>query len=221
MKTVWLQQDNKADCLLFFSGWGMDAEPFRFLTAKHCDVLLVHDYRQLPGHFDLSPLLANYARLHLIGWSMGVWTAAHMLTGQAEQFSTSLALAGTLLPIDDQQGIPLKNYAALCQNFSPAALSSFYSAMFDDNEQQLQRFLSHCPQQRLIDLQEELLSFQQAFHHFGPAQDIFAHKIVTSRDKIFSARNQMRHWGRGNSLLRNWPHFPFFFCHDWMELLVP
>lgn len=220
MKTIWLQQDNKADCLLFFSGWGMDAAPFRFLAAKHCDVLLIHDYRQLPTHFDLSSLLANYTRLHLIGWSMGVWVAAHVLTGQAKRFSTRLALAGTLRPIDDKQGIPQENYASLCQNLNPAALSSFYSAMFDGNEQELRHFLLHCPQQGLPDLQEELLAFQQAYRSFGPAQDIFEHKIITSRDRIFSARNQMRHWGRDNSLLRNWPHFPFFFFHDWIELFA-
>ena len=76
MQTAWLQRANLPHCLLFFSGWGMDPEPFRFLPARSCDVLLVHDYRhlQLP---ELEPLAA-YRQVHLAAWSMGVWGAAHL-----------------------------------------------------------------------------------------------------------------------------------------------
>ena len=104
MQTAWLQRANHPHCLLFFSGWGMDPEPFRFLHARSCDVFLVHDYRQLQP-LDLEPL-AGYRHVHLVAWSMGVWVAAHLLGDRAGAFVSRTALAGTLNPIDAGRGLP-------------------------------------------------------------------------------------------------------------------
>ena len=64
-----------------------------------------------------------------------------------------------------------------------------------------------------------MTAFRDAFLSSGPGRDIYTQKIITSRDRIFSGRNQMRAWGKGSGMVHNWPHFPFFFLTDWRDLL--
>lgn len=217
MRTVWLQQHRRPECIVFFTGWGMDPTPFQGLSALDHDLYMVMDYRTLET-FDLDAF-AGYQRLHLIAWSMGVRVAAHLLPGQAHRFATATAIGGTLTPVDGQRGIPPASYDAMLDQFSPEVLDTFYRDMFDDPGQ-LHRFLTHRPQRPLEELREEMAAFRDAFVDAGPGQDIYTCKIITSRDRIFSGRNQVRAWGKGCGDVQNWPHFPFYLLADWRELLV-
>lgn len=194
----------------------MDPAPFAFLPAVDLDLYMVYDYRQL-APIDLDPL-AGYERLHLIAWSMGVWVAAHLLGDQATAFATRTALGGTLAPVDKQRGIPPESYAAMAEGFNQEILDGFYRNMFDDQDQ-LARFLDNRPQRDLAELRAEMVAFRHWFEQYGPAQDLFTDTIVTSRDRIFSGRNQLRAWGKDRSTVRNWPHFPFALLADWRDLL--
>jgi hypothetical protein len=150
---------------------------------------------------------------------MGVWVAAHLLAVQQHAFTTRTAIGGTLLPIDGQRGIPPQSYNAMLEDFGPSTMEGFYRNMFDDDEQ-LNRFLAHRPQRDIEALRLEMEAFQSAYAQFGPGVDIYSRKIITSRDRIFSGRNQMRAWGKGCGTVCNWPHFPFFLIEDWSALLV-
>ena len=216
MQTAWLQRANLPHCLLFFSGWGMDPEPFRFLPARSCDVFLVHDYRQLQP-LDLEPL-AGYRQCHLLAWSMGVWVAAHLLGDRAGAFVSRTALAGTLNPIDAGRGLPPDSYAAMVDTFGPEVLATFYANMFDDPTQ-IGRFLASRPRRPMDELREEMAAFRAAVLAAAPVRDIYTKKIVTSRDRIFTGRNQLRAWGRDTATVHAWPHFPFFQFVDWQDLL--
>lgn len=216
MHSTWLHRTRQRECILFLSGWGMDPGPFRFLPATGCDLCMVADYRQLEP-LALEPF-AGYDRLHLVAWSMGVWVAGHLLAGQTDAFDSRVALAGTLIPVDQQRGLPPENYAAMAESFTQETLEAFYRSMFD-GEEEFARFLTHRPQRQLEDLHEELVAFNFAFLQNGPGRDIFTRKIITSRDRVFPGRNQMRAWGKGNGLVTAWPHFPFYRLTDWRDLL--
>ncbi|MGE4559396.1 MAG: DUF452 family protein [Desulfobulbus sp.] len=217
MQTTWLKQGKHRQCILFFAGWGMDSTPFGAVPAGAHDLCMVYDYRQL-APVDLTPFAA-YEQLHLIAWSMGVWVAARLLAGERARFASLTAIGGTLHPIDQKKGIPPENYQGMLARFSPEILEGFYCNMFDDKEQ-LARFLAYRPRRDIGDLHLEMEAFQEAFAHFGPGTDIYTRKIITSRDRIFSGRNQMRAWGKGNGTVCNWPHFPFFLIEDWRDLLA-
>lgn len=217
MQITWLQREHQQQCFLFFAGWGMDAAPFAGIPAAEIDFCLLHDYREL-ANVDLRPFAA-YDQVHLLAWSMGVWVAAHLLAGQEHAFTTRTAIGGTLLPIDGQRGIPPESYSAMLEDFGPPTMDGFYRNMFDDDGQ-LNRFLDHRPQRDLVALRQEMESFRAAAQRFGPATDIYTHKIITSRDRIFSGRNQMRAWGKGQGQVCNWPHFPFYLLSDWRDLLA-
>lgn len=216
MQTIWLQQHCHRECILFFNGWGMDQTPFRTLPVTRHDLCMVIDYRTLPP-IDLQ-MFADYHRLHLVAWSMGVWAAAHLLAGQADRFTTSTAIGGTLTPIDNQRGIPADSYNAMLDHFTADTVEHFYSSMFDSHEQ-LTTFLENRPQRPLDELREELAAFRDAALDAGPARNMYSRKIITSRDRIFSARNQRRAWGKDSAEVCNWPHFPFYNLADWHQLL--
>lgn len=218
MDTAWLHRTGQRDCLLFLSGWGMDPEPFLALPAEGLDLCMLSDYRTLEP-VSLEPF-AGYERLHLLAWSMGVWVAGHLLAGQAEAFATTTALAGTLVPVDGQRGIPPASYQALVDSFDQQTLDGFYRSMFDDEAEQ-ERFLAVRPRRSLAELGQELRAFRQAFDQHGPGADIFQRAIVTGRDRIYSGRNQLRAWGKERSTVTNWPHFPFYACSGWRALLAP
>jgi biotin synthesis protein BioG len=217
VQTTWLQRSNHRQCILFLAGWGMDPTPFAGIPAAETDLCMVYDYREL-APMDLAPF-AGYELLHLIAWSMGVWVAAHLLAEQRQGFATLTAIGGTLLPIDLQRGIPPASYLDMLAHFSPEILDGFYRNMFDEDEQ-LERFLAHRPRRDVGDLGKEMEAFHEAYQHFGPGVDIYSRKIITSRDRIFSGRNQMRAWGKGCGTVCNWPHFPFFLVQDWRDLLA-
>jgi biotin synthesis protein BioG len=177
---------------------------------------MLYDYRQLqPVSLDR---FAGYERLHLIAWSMGVWVAAHLLADQADSFASRTAIGGTLTPVDGQRGIPPENYVAMVDNFNAATLSSFYRNMFD-SEEQLALFLANRPQRGVKELHDEMVAFRDWFSQYGPGRDIYTHKLITSRDRIFSGRNQIRAWGKGQGQVHNWPHFPFSLLASWREIL--
>ena len=217
MQITWLQRHHHRECILFFTGWGMDPMPFRGLPAHDYDLCMVLDYRNLQL-VDLE-VFAGYQHLHLIAWSMGVWMAAHLLSEQAHCFATATAVGGTLTPVDGQRGIPPASYGDMLDHFGAEVLDTFYRNMFDD-EAHLNRFVANRPQRFLSELREEMVAFREAFLRSGPGRDIYSRKIITSRDRIFSGRNQMRAWGKGCGDVRNWPHFPFYHLADWRELLV-
>ena len=217
MQFQWLNRENNADCILFMAGWGMGPEPFQDMAAGPVDLLMVYDYRSLED-CDLCSLLPDkhYCHIHLLAWSMGVWVAGRLLDNFS--FSSATAIGGTCRPIDDRYGIPSKMFDDTIQNFSPGVLNDFYSAMFDSPEQ-AGKFLNQQPTRPPGELKKELVSLRAACLVMPEVPDIFQRRIVTSRDRIFPARNQIRSWGRDNCESIALPHFPFYQWSSWAELL--
>jgi biotin synthesis protein BioG len=214
MKSCWLNRTNNRDCILFMAGWGMGPEPFKSMVPEEVAVLMIYDYRNI-DQLDIRALLPDTPRLHLLAWSMGVWAAGRLLT--EIRFSSATAVGGTCRPIDDKLGIPEQVFDETIDNFSPAVLANFYSAMFD-SPGQARRFLDTPPDRPLQELKEELMNLRSACRMQPEVKDIFNSRLVTSRDRIFPARNQIRAWGRDNCKSIPLPHFPFYQQPDWLEL---
>ena len=207
MHGQWLQKKNNAGCILFMAGWGMGPEPFFSCVPNECDLFICYDYRELSLP-DMDQF-ANYSHLELISWSMGVWVAAHLFSGLETMFSRAIALGGTLHPIDDNLGIPVAAFDATITELDAPRLDAFYASMFD-NPAQAKTFMSNRPRRSVSSVQEELISLKQSIGRAGAVQDIFSLPIVTMRDRIFPARNQLRAWGKEKSEKKKWPHFPFY-----------
>ncbi len=223
MQFHWLNRENNPDCILFMAGWGMSPEPFQDIAAGPVDLIMVYDYHNLKD-CDICSLLPKNSkcRIHLLAWSMGVWVAGRLLqdlcSPSTSTFNSTTAIGGTCRPIDDRYGIPCQVFDDMIHDFSPAALNDFYSAMFDSAEQ-ADQFLNHPPNRPEEELKKELVSLRAACRIMPEVPDIFQRRIVTTRDRIFPPRNQIRSWDRDKCESIALPHFPFYQWSSWAELL--
>ncbi len=216
MKSCWLHQSGAAETIVFMAGWGMGPEPFKGLASGGVDVLMFYDFRSLDD-CDISRLLPGPGTgLHLLAWSMGVWVAARVL--EKVSFRSATALGGTLHPVDDRQGIPTRVFAGTINDFSDQVLEEFYQAMFE-NEEESARFLARRPQRPLGELRSELVNLHAACTNQPVPADIYSLRLVTGRDRIFPARNQVRAWGRERCIVKPLPHFPWYGPGSWANLL--
>lgn len=216
MRYSWLSQKGLSTCVLFMTGWGMDSLPFTSIPANGFDILMVSDYRDLdPVNIEL---LNNYEQCHLVAWSMGVWVAGHLLHDVQNHFSTRTAIGGTLDPIHPTTGIPPKDYDFLLHNFTQELLHDFQLSMFT-NQNEAQRFFHNRPERHLDNLLSELGAFKEHSLIHGASADIFTQKIVTSRDRVFPFKNQLRAWGKKESKTLKLPHFPFYTVSGWEALV--
>lgn len=195
----------------------MDKQPFMDIPADGLDVLMCYDYREL------SPVsleqLANYKKIHLVAWSMGVWVAGHLLDGLHGRFDHLIAIGGTLAPVHSEMGIPGESYGAIEADLSDTTLEAFQRSMFTEQDE-CDRFLKNRPQRDIEELHAELTAFRHKTQNMGPASDIFTTRLVTSRDRVFPLRNQLRAWGKENSTVIKLPHFPFYAYSGWRALLT-
>ncbi|MCF6188819.1 MAG: DUF452 family protein, partial [Desulfobulbaceae bacterium] len=126
---------------------------------------------------------------------------------------------GTLQPIDDKAGIPGAAFDATIKTLDAARLEAFYASMFD-LQAQSEDFMNSRPARSVSSVREELISLRSAVQQAGSVPDIFSRRIVTMRDRIFPARNQLRAWTKPRSEQVKWPHFPFY-LKDCRSTLFP
>ena len=207
MKSIRLQKKGRSRCILFMAGWSMGPEPFRNCIFPKSDLFLCYDYRDLSLP-DLS-WLPEYEQVDLLAWSMGVWVAAVTLAHIQDCFTSATALAGTLYPIDDRRGIPVAAYEKMEHSLTATDLENFHLSMFD-NPEEAQGFLRNRPDRSQASVREELRCLRDHVRATAVPEDIFSRRIVTTRDRIFPPRNQIRAWGRGLYEQHTWPHCPFY-----------
>ena len=216
---TWLHRHQEPVCLVFFAGWGMDARPFAPLAAGGVDVCMLSAYRrlELPHLAELN----RYEEVILLAWSFGVWMAAQVCPWPLRAAcSEMIALGGTLQPVDARLGLAPEQFEQMLADFTREKLHSFYQAMFDEPAH-AGLFLANLPRRSLEELRAELAFLHEASAHATTGLDIFSHRVITGRDRIFSGRNQARAWGRGAaSRTMPWPHFPFYSFASWGELLT-
>lgn len=218
MKTGWLNQQENPSCILFFTGWGMDPVPFEKIPVHEHDLLIIYDYNQLQTINPHDLTNKKYDTLHLVAWSMGVWAAASMIVNANDYFASTTAINGTLTPIDNKCGIASTTYDRMIDHFSKAALDEFYLSMFTVKEEAA-LFLNNRPQRSPENIISELVALKKMYSLYGIPNDCYNRKIVGSRDRVFSARNQTRSWGKDKSTLLKVSHFPFYAWPSWDSFL--
>lgn len=227
MKHSWLYQESNQDCLLFFAGWGMCPEPFADVSSGGVDVLMFYDYRKMNIEDIASALRTmrekSYRKVHLLTWSMGVWAASLLFAQSAAALpspASAIAIGGTCHPIHDHLGIPERNFAEMEEQLTPVLVKIFHRFMFADKEEADHFAFSFRRGERsFAGLREELLALAGAYRKGSEVPDIYTHRIVTGRDRIFPARNQVRAWERRNCRTLSLPHFPFYQWPSWSAML--
>jgi biotin synthesis protein BioG len=197
----------------------MDSNPLNHLEPLNYDVLTYYNYNNL----DIEDLAINeiekYSDIILIGWSMGVWTANYF-SGFLPEIKQAIAINGTLLPIDDNYGIPRTIFQATLDNFKPETREKFYKRMFSTNED-FNRFLKHQPERKFNDQKAELVALQSHIQSVNSETKIlFTKAIIGKSDKIIPSKNQISFWQDRTSVsVIDASHYPFYLWNSWEDLI--
>ncbi len=216
MKKLWINRQNAPELLLFFNGWAMDEKPFKQLTVNNeLDVLMVYDYTVLEALEDFS----DYKAVHLAAWSLGVFAAAKVLAGV--KFASTLAINGTLKPIDEEEGIAPAIFQGTMDSWSEAGRMKFNRRMC--GVKYGRQFKANFPARSVDEQKAELIALQEQIVNNPAPENIFQQAIIGLGDKIFTRRAQEKHWQNARIPMRiiDEPHYFFPALKSWNDILFP
>lgn len=214
MKLRFTYRDNNSRLLLIFAGWGMDAGVFAQLRRPGYDIAVAWDYRS--DDADLTAV-AGYGEIVLIAWSMGVYEADRVLHGHRLPLSLTVAVNGTLHPVDNTQGIPELIFDGTLNGLNERSLMKFYRRICGSSEA-FAAFKLCMPQRSIDELADELRAIRirqntgRYTHDSGHLR--WDKVIVADNDAIIPTANQLTAWRGYEITLMPGSHFP-----DWQKLL--
>lgn len=198
MKQHFIIRSNSKHLLLFFAGWGMDETPFTDIHPLHCDWMICYDYRSL--EFDES-LLRGYSEITLVGWSMGVWAVSRIMElYPGLPVSRSIAVNGTLHPVDESKGIAPTIVEGTLEGLTEQTLQKFQRRMCGSSAE-YKVFQSVAPQRPVEELKEELAAIQKQYLSLGAPGFHWQKAVIGRNDRIFIPENQRRAWENNVDLI--------------------
>ena len=196
----------------------MDELPLAALESHDWDVLMFYDYVDLVPDKDLGKLLSSYDETALIAWSMGVWAGQQIFSSYRQQLKTSLAVNGTLCPIDDQFGIPKAVVQATMEHFDEKQRLKFYHRMCRDREV-YRRFVREQPVRSVENQKEELAALLETAGCKREEEPLYQRALVADHDFIMPTANQLNFWPEKMVKQRSGTHFLFYSYQSWDEIV--
>lgn len=220
MKSCWLNNQNNENLIVFFAGWSFDEKPFKFLQCNNYDVLFVYDY----NNFEIPQELKNinqYKHKFLITWSMGVFVA-NLLKDIFTDFEYKMAINGTISPVDNEFGIPVKMFELTLKHAKIGLEGKFYKNVFQ-TEEEFQKY-KKTPVERTIE--NRVSELENLYSEIKEQKEITAKEfydfaIVSEFDKIIPPKNQIASHNKNTVKVLKIPygHFPFYHYSSWDEFL--
>lgn len=216
MQSTWIKRAGHDTCILFFNGWGMDANCLSALDSEPFDVCLFGEYAHL--NFEQEPF-ASYQTRIVIAWSMGVAVANKLMTMGLLHANQFIAINGTAFPYHEREGIPEAVARGTLEGWREQARQKFNLRMVGGRKEleQLQSLMS-C---RDVSEQQQELRFLLQLGNEKLSVDSHWNKAFCSAgDLIIPYDNQLNFWeGRCEVIQTNWPHIPFGKVNCWKQLI--
>lgn len=221
MKAHWLNKKNNDKLIVFFAGWSFDPLPFSSFSGDGYDVLFIYDYNDLSLPEELTGL-SHYSEKNLVAWSMGVFVA-YKFRQIFKDFHSKIAVNGTITPVDDNFGIPVKVFELTLKHAQKGLQEKFYRNIFLNEEGYLKYMLN--PVQRTI---ESRVSELENLYNYvknevsASYEPFYTQALVSEFDKIIPPQNQTASHSVHKTPIINLPtgHFPFYYLKsNWNEVL--
>ena len=205
--------NNSADLIVFFAGWGCDENQFTNLHDEK-DVLILYDYQNLELDFDFS----KYENIYVLAYSAGVFVAS-IMANHIPNVRQKVALCGNPYLFDEILGLS----AEIVQVFREITLDNYLEfrrkyMVFSDEEyvkyNQLQSIRSIESCQNELDALQRL--YQQNKLQINPA---FDKAIVAENDLIFNLSAQKKFYQDKLVIVPNARHHIFFKFKSFEEML--
>lgn len=219
MKAHWLNKKNNSKLIVFMAGWSFDYYPFVANNPTDYDVLFVYNYNEMsiPTEFDE---LDNYEERTLIAWSMGVFVA-YKFRGLFFNFDNKIALNGTIFPVDNKYGIPVKAFELTLRLAEKSLAGRFYQNLFlTDEEYEL--YKSYPVRRTLDDRVSELVNLYECIKNADLKSEKFYDKAIVSEfDKIIPPENQLASHKKCLTDVVKVPygHYPYYNFASWEEII--
>lgn len=198
MKHEFLCQEGNSRLLIFFAGWGMDANVLSDIRRTGYDTLAVWDYTSL--HIDWS-IAMPYSEICVFAWSMGVYAASLTCQALAPRITLAVAINGTMHPIHDKLGIPEATFYGTLDGLSERSVAKFFRRMSAEKADH-DHFTRHMPSRSIDDLREELVSIADTRLLHAPAKPMWDVAVVGRHDRIFPFHNQMAAWEKDGGRIK-------------------
>jgi len=195
---------------LLFLGWGMDWHVVSGLSHSGSDLAVVYDYRSLCGE-EISVLIARYEEVNVVAWSFGVYAASRVLAPFGNRIGRRVAVNGTMIPVNDNFGIPRAIFDGTLANFCERSLRRFYRRMCT-SATQFAEFCKCSPQRQVSELAEELACFDNYVDGCPRAHFRWDFAVVGKADAIFPPEAQSVAWCGENTAVEevDCGHLPDF-----------
>ena len=222
MKAHWLNRQNNKNLIVFFAGWSFDYNPF--CNHPECgdnDLLMIYDYNKMDIPDELKTL-NNYESKILAAWSMGVFTA-YLNRVLFEDFNKKIAVNGTITPVDDKFGIPVKIFELTLKHAASGLGGKFYKNVFQTLKE-YEEYLKNPVQRSIENRVEELKNLYDLIRQ-QPAdfdgEKFYDCAVVCQNDKIIPSANQSASHNKNNVpvISLDCGHFPFYNFSKWDEII--
>lgn len=222
MKAHWLNRQNNKNLIVFFAGWSFDYNPF--YNHPECgdnDLLMIYDYNNMDIPDELKTL-NNYESKILAAWSMGVFTA-YLNRVLFEDFNKKIAVNGTITPVDDKFGIPVKIFELTLKHAASGLGGKFYKNVFQTLKE-YEEYLKNPVQRSIENRVEELKNLYDLIRQ-QPAdfdgEKFYDCAVVCQNDKIIPSANQSASHNKNNVpvISLDCGHFPFYNFSKWDEII--
>lgn len=221
MKSYWLNNTNNKNLIVIFLGWSFDENPIKFLDCSGYDILLIYDYNNLEIPQELKNLESYHNKI-LISWSMGVFTA-YLMKDLFKNFNYKLAINGTVTPVDDEYGIPVKLFELTLKHAATGLGTGgkFYKNVFQ-TEEEFQKYLNTPIKRTIENRVSELQNLYNLIKTTNIKYEKFYDKaIVCEFDKIIPPKNQIASHKKNNVPIIQLPygHGPLYNFESWDEVV--
>lgn len=216
MKTKWLNRQGNKQCILFFNGWGMDELAISHLEMSGFDVCMCYDYTTVQP---LKEDFSSYQKIVVVAWSLGVWAAAEVLSKSKIKIVKSIALNGTMQPVDLSYGIDPSVFEKTQLNWNISNRERFNRRMLGGKfESDLnQKTLSN---RGVEEQKNELKSILRNVSKKNQLDFNFDSVLIGQKDLIFNPSNQWQFWKRKAAITEEViPHYPFNYLISWEQII--
>lgn len=220
MKCCQLNKQNNKNLIVFFAGWSFDEKPFGKLVCDGFDILFIYDYNELNLPKELENL-QNYEHKYLLAWSMGVFVA-YEFRKLFENFDYKIAINGTITPVDNAFGIPVKMFELTLKHAATGLAGKFYQNVFKNSEE-FEMYSKTLVQRTIENRVSELENLYNIIKmkDYKKAESFYDCAIVSDFDKIIPPKNQIASHQKNNEPIITLPfgHFPFYNFTSWSEII--
>lgn len=209
MKSKLIKNGGGNSLLIFYLGWSCDPKSLEEFRPKGWDILMIYDYFDLEFPVEAVAALTEYERFALIAHSFGV-AVAHTHITKFPELVTSIAICGTLAPVNDKFGIPCRLFDLTLRSIGREGIAKFNAKMCGD------RLSQYKPS--TLEFNSQVTALKLLGDSFRDATFTEEDKnrwkiaVICMKDEIIPVDNQVAFWGDSQAEVMGFktqPHYPF------------